>query len=58
MVVKPAMRDQTAEHLARIPAIDRTGAHLLVAIGTNAIFIGDECPAMRAHSARIHPEPL
>src|SRR6185369_17153672 len=51
---KPLVGYQTAQDVDGTAAIDRPGAHRLIAIRADTIFVGDECPAMRAHAARIH----
>src|SRR5438128_4237219 len=46
--------NQPAEDIGRTPPIDRPLAHRLMAIRADAIAVGDERPAVRAHAARIH----
>src|SRR3954467_7540226 len=49
------VRDESAHQVGRTAAtVDRARSHRRVAIGTHLVVRGDECPAMRAHSAFIH----
>ena len=52
--IEAEVRDEAADQLGGIVARNLARRDRLVAIGADAVFDCDKCPAMRAHAARIH----